>query len=289
MSISSSLVIGVSVIGGFLATLNHSLPQTDSDDAASPAALSSQAEKEASGPSVLSEKGGAADSMAVFMDMRAELAIAKSRAHELTSYTAILEMQEEVNGSLREMNNIQFKFRQEPFSVYMRWTANGKEALFVRGRNDDRLLAKPANGLAALKRLWRLDPDSRMAKQSCRYPITESGIENLVNRVDQFYAGRSDWSAAVNCSVTKSSQAGRSVTKYSMLFRDESVSPEYLKSQLCFDQATGLLTDVRNFGWTDDKSPRIIEHYAYSEIDLSAILNDNDFDEKNSEYEFVAR
>lgn len=289
MSIWSSLAIGVSVFAGLLASLNNSLPQADSQDAAAPTALCSQVEEDTVRLSALSETGDEPDSVAVFTDMRAALAIAKSRAHELTSYTAILEMQEEVNGRLREMNNIQFKFRQEPFSVYMRWTANGKEALFVRGRNDDRLLAKPANGLAALKRLWRLDPDSRMAKQSCRYPITDSGIENLVNRVDQFYAGRSDWSAVVNCSVAKSSQAGRSVTKYCMLFRDESVSPEYLKSQLCFDQATGLLTDVQNFGWTDDKSPRIVEHYAYSEIDLSAIMNDNDFDEKNSEYEFVAR
>jgi len=221
--------------------------------------------------------------------MRAALATAKLRARELTSYTAILEMQEEVSGSLREMDSIQFKLRQQPFSVYMRWHDSGQEALFVRGRNEDRLLAKPANGLAALKRLWRLDPDSRIAKQACRYPITESGIENLVNRVHEFYDSRDDWTSAVSCSVLKSSEADNVVTEYSMQFRDKSVSPEYLKSRLCFDQTTGLLIVVENFGWTDEESPRVVEHYAYRTINQSAELSDSDFDEKNSEYEFVAR
>lgn len=223
------------------------------------------------------------------MSMRAALEIAKLRARELTSYTAILEMQEEVNGNLREMDSIQFKLRQEPFSVYMRWTDTEQEALFVRGRNKDRLLAKPTNGLASLKRLWRLDPDSRLAKQSCRYPITESGIENLVNRVHEFYAARNDWSSAVNCSVSNLSEGDNVMTEYCLLFRDKSVSPEYLKSHLTFDGATGLLVVVQNFGWTEDESSRVVEHYAYREIDQAAVLNDNDFDEKNSEYEFVVR
>ena len=223
------------------------------------------------------------------MRMRAALATAKSQAHELSSYTAILEMQEEVNGNLRAMDSIQFKLRQQPFSVYMRWTSNGQEALFVRGRNDDRLLAKPASGLASLKRLWRLNPDSRMAKRSCRYPITESGIENLVNRVHEFYAARKDWSSAVNCSVSNLNETEHVVTEYCLHFRDKSVSPDYQESRLSFDQATGLLIVVQNFGWTDDKSPRIVEHYAYRAIDRSAELRDSDFDEKNSEYEFVAR
>lgn len=83
--------------------------------------------------------------------------------------------------------------------------------------------------------------------------------------------------------------ADRIVTKYFVQFQDKSVSPEYLESRLSFDHATGLLIDVQNLGWTDDESPRIVEHYAYRAIDQSATLDDSDFDEKNSEYEFVAR
>lgn len=291
MSFWSWLTIGVSVFGGFLASLSHFLPQASSEDAVAPTSFNapSRAEEKGSQTTVLPAAGAVSNTMEIFISMRAALATAKARARELTSYTATLEMQEEVNGNLRARDSIQIKLRQQPFSVYMRWQDNGQEALFVRGKNGDRLLAKPTNGLAALKRLWRLDPDSRMAKQSCRYPITESGIENLVNRVDAFYAARDDWSSAVNCSVSRSTEADRIVTKYFVQFQDKSVSPEYLESRLSFDHATGLLIDVQNLGWTDDESPRIVEHYAYRAIDQSATLDDSDFDEKNSEYEFVAR
>ena len=291
MLIGSKLTISLAVSAGFLILLNHSIPQADSDDAAKPTGLRSQrgAGQDDSSHPVLPVADSLPNRMDAFTRMRASLATAKLRARELTSYTAILEMQEEVNGTLREMDSIQFKLRQQPFSVYMRWTATEQEALFVRGRNEDRLLAKPANGLASLKRLWRLDPDSRIAKQACRYPITESGIENLVNRVHEFYAARDDWSSAVNCSVSKLNEADHVVTEYCLQFRDKSVSPEYLKSHLSFDEATGLLVVVENFGWTEDESSRVVEHYAYRKIDQAAGLSDSDFDEKNSEYEFVAR
>ena len=90
-------------------------------------------------------------------------------------------------------------------------------------------------------------------------------------------------------SVSKSSETGNVVTEYCLQFRDKNVSPDYVESRLSFNEATGLLIVVQNFGWTDDKLPRIVEHYAYRSIDQAATLNDNDFDETNSAYEFVAR
>jgi hypothetical protein len=82
----------------------------------------------------------------VFTAMQADPVNAHAKASALTSYTAMMEMHKEVNGS-------------------------------------PRLPVKPTKGLATLKRLWRLDPNSRMAKQSCRYPITDFGIEKLVSRM----------------------------------------------------------------------------------------------------------
>jgi hypothetical protein len=58
------------------------------------------------------------DSTDVFNAMRADLANAFAKASALTSYTAIMEMQEEVNGSLRPLDRIQIKIRRQPFSVW---------------------------------------------------------------------------------------------------------------------------------------------------------------------------
>jgi hypothetical protein len=226
---------------------------------------------------------------AAFEQFHADLAKAKVIAASLTSYTAVLEMQEEVSGRLRPSSRIQIKVRHVPFSVYMHWTENGQEALFVNGRNDNRLLVKPTNGLASLKRIWRLDPDGRMAKQNCRYPITELGFEKLVDRIQVFYALRNDWASVAECRVTEAHVAENDVTAYSVRFHDIAVSPDYVDSRFCFERKTGLLIGVDNFGWSDSPEPRLIEHYSYHKIDASLQLQDHDFDEGNSEYEFVLR
>ncbi|MBC7967183.1 MAG: DUF1571 domain-containing protein [Fuerstia sp.] len=229
------------------------------------------------------------DSTDVFNAMRADLANAQAKASALTSYTAIMEMQEEVNGNLRPLDLIQIKIRQQPFSVYMRWSESHQEALFVDGQNDNRLLVKPTKGLAGLKRLWRLDPNCRMAKQSCRYPITDSGIEKLVSRIQDFYATRDDWASVVKCSVSDATVAKSPVTAYEIRYRDVDASPDYEGSRFCFDKSTELLIAVDNFGWSDAQEPRLIERYVYHTINQDIPLQDNDFAEANPDYQFVAR
>ena len=233
-------------------------------------------------PASLAETG-------VITRMLADLVVARSRAAELTCYTAVLEMQEEVDNTLRPLDRIQIKVRREPFSVYMRWNDTEQEVLFADGRNDNRLLVKPTKGLAVFKRLWRLDPNCRMAKQNCRYPITTSGLENLVTRIQEFYAVRDDWSAVAACSVSDATVAECDVRAYEIRFQNKEISSEYLGSRFCFDKATGLLISVDNFGWSDTGEPRLIEHYVYHSINRANALQDEDFAETNSEYGFVAR
>ena len=219
--------------------------------------------------------------------MLADLAIARSSAATLGSYTATLEMQEEVGDTLRPLDRVQIKVRRQPFSVYMHWSDTGQEVLFADGSNDNRLLVKPTKGLAVFKRLWRLDPNCRMAKQNCRYPITDSGIENLVARIQEFYALRDDWSSVAECTVADAMVADSNVSAYEIRFRDRAISPTYFGSRFCFEKATGLLIAVDNFGWSDAAEPRLLEHYLYHSISTAQALQDKDFDETNPEYGFV--
>lgn len=286
MPISSKLFTRAFVCSGIMCVLTQQMTGQDPDAPTSAAVetgvdFASQPQASSADSSLITT--------AMFADMRAALSVAKSKARELGSYTATMEMQEEVNGQLKPLSNIQIKLRQQPFSVYMRWDGNGQEALFVDGRNAGRLLAKPANGLAAIKRLWRLDPESRMAKQGCRYPITASGIENLVNRVHDFYSGQDDWTSAVTCSASQATEGDAMFMVYEMQFLDRDLSPMYLKSRLSFEKSSGLLLRVQNYGWTDETSPRLLEHYVYRSINPAPGLEDHDFDEKNSAYEFVTR
>ncbi len=225
----------------------------------------------------------------LFHKVQEALTLAETRAGELTAYTAVLEMQEAENGELPPAKTVYIKIRRAPFSVYMRWHESNQEAIFVDGENDNRLLVKPPKGLAALKRVWRLDPESRMAKQSSRYPITDSGLENLAARIRAFYKTRNDWLTVTRCVPCNAVVAGQELIAYDVHFQDEQVSPAYSRSRYCFDEQ-GLLVALENYGWSErDGKKDLLEKYVYHTIDSDVSLDDQDFDEKNPEYTFVAR
>ena len=223
-----------------------------------------------------------------FRQLKSHLQSACEAAASMPGYSAILDMQEEVSGTLRPVDRIEFKTRREPFSIYMRWTDSAQEALYVHGENDNRLIVKPTKGLAAIRRVWRLEPDCRMAKQNCRYPITDAGLENLVIRIQAFYSQRDDWSKLASFDLEQARIADRDVTIINVTFTDEASVPEYGSSKFCFDTQSKLLTTVDNYGWASDGQRRLIEHYAYEQIVETSTPSDVDFSAENPAYRFVA-
>ena len=265
---------------------------SDADVVESAAAVFNSAglkSSQAAGLSVHNRKGSSdKTTTSSFQHLMDQLEAARSAAAAMPGYTAHLEMQEEVGGDLRPVDRIEFKTRREPFSVYMRWTDSEQEALYVDGENDNRLIVKPTKGLAAFRRVWRLAPDSRMAKQTCRYSITDAGIKNLVIRIQSFYTERNLVGVA-ECRKEQSTVSQNNATVFEVSFPDEATVPEYSGSRLCFDEETNLLIAVDNYGWSGDGEPRLIEHYFYDQIEVLTEPNEDVFDEENPEYQFVAR
>lgn len=224
-----------------------------------------------------------------FRQLTLDLASARVKSRDLASYTAVLEIQEERDEQLKPVDQVLVKIRRQPFSVYMRWNDSGQEAIFVDGENNNRLLVKPTSALAALKRVWSLDPESRLAKQSCKYPITASGIEKLTERVQEFYSAHQDWPQVVHCTQCTSTVAGSTVRRYDVKFLDKAISPDFCQGGYCFDESSGLLIAVENFGWSDDQKERLVERYIYQKINPEADLLDLDFDQANPAYNFAVR
>jgi len=245
-------------------------------------------------PSLSADKPGDAGASSAnvksdnFRQLKSHLQAAREAAASMPGYSAVLDMQEEVSGTLRPVDRIEFKTRREPFSVYMRWNDSEQEALYVHGENENRLIVKPTRGLAAIRRVWRLEPDCRMAKQNSRYPITEAGIENLVIRIQQFYGQRDNWSIHATFDLEQKTIADRDVTLVNVTFINEASVPEYSSSRFCFDGDTKLLTAVHNYGWSTDEQPRLIEHYGYAQIVEVSTPGDVDFSTENPDYHFVA-
>jgi hypothetical protein len=213
---------------------------------------------------------------------------ARERSESLSCYTAVLEMEEEIGGRLRDPEVVDLRFRSNPFSVYMTWRDSTQEALFVAGKNDDRLLIRPTKGLAAIKRVWNLEPESRVAMKSCRYSIRDTGLYKLAERVHQFYIDGAFDSDAIQCEVGSRVAHERELTEYVVEFPDAKLCDKYSKCHYGFDNETGFLVTVKNYGWGEDGSQPLLERYHYHTIDASREFSDTDFDHQNPEYGFVA-
>jgi hypothetical protein len=106
---------------------------------------------------------------------------------EVHGYTATLEKQEFLNGKLNSPEVVEVAFREEPFSVFMKWktppVGRADRALYVEGANDGKTLARPAGGVARfLVGIVARDSDGPDARSAGRYPLPEFGLKKGTER-----------------------------------------------------------------------------------------------------------
>jgi len=111
------------------------------------------------------------------------LADARASFTRVKDYMGTLVKEDRVGGQLQPEQYITLRVRQQPYSVYLKWTGpkqfEGQEAMYVAGRNENKLKAK-GTGFAGIVGYVSLDPmDPRALKQS-RHPITDTGIGHLI-------------------------------------------------------------------------------------------------------------
>jgi hypothetical protein len=106
---------------------------------------------------------------------------------EVRGYRATLRMQERLRGKEPRPEVIDVCFREEPFSVLLQWregVGRALSTLFVRGENNDKLLARPSGLLAyKLAGIVARDPECPEARAAGRYPLTGFGIKIGTQRV----------------------------------------------------------------------------------------------------------
>jgi hypothetical protein len=114
---------------------------------------------------------------------------ALQRVLTMDSYSLRLKRREVVQGKNKPDEIIFVKFRKEPFSVYLKWLGpegNQREAIYVKGRYDNKIHTKLAAGdvfLMPAGTRFSLAPDNPLVLANSRHPITEAGFAHLV---DQF-------------------------------------------------------------------------------------------------------
>jgi len=216
-------------------------------------------------------------------------------------YSCTLHKRERLRGQVSKNCYAQVKVRHHqvdrdgnllvPFSVYMRFETPeeiaGREVLYVEGRNHGRLIARKGGSRLPYITLG-LYPDSTVAMRESRYPITELGIKNLIERLVE--VGREELQygeiaveylrgAKVNervCTVVQVTHPTR---------RDYF---RYHLARVFIDDELGLPIRYASYDWprVEGGRPRLIEEFTYLDLSLNPGLTDHDFDHRNDEYQF---
>jgi hypothetical protein len=218
------------------------------------------------------------------MDEPLRLVTEAARAYQgVTDYTCTLVKQERVKGQLQPENVIQMKFRNQPFSVYMRWLAPkqfvGQEVCFVKGRNNDMMRVHPTGIGGGLLGWINVAVNDPRTLEHSRHTITEAGMYNMMGRIYR------DW--------TKDRQDGKTqarIAEYEYDHRPctrvEVFRTAYDAQAYCyrvvvfFDKQNHLPVRMECYDWPrpgGTQGGELIEAFSYVNVQLNAGLNDAAF------------
>lgn len=215
---------------------------------------------------------------------------------KVRDYTATLVKRERVDGELQPYEYIFLKVRnskpQVPFSVYMYFlkptTAKGREVIFVKGRNENKMVVHEGGSKGQLLPNLNLDPKGYLAMQGQRYPVTEVGVENLM--VQLLERGNRD-RAAGTCKVQFRKGAkinGRECTLLQVTHPERRAPYDFHIAQIFVDDELGMPIRYAAYDWpkAEGARPELIEEYTYLNLKINAGLKEIDFDPENSNYAF---
>jgi hypothetical protein len=216
-------------------------------------------------------------------------------------YTAYLHKRERVGGVTGELEVATVKIRNRkeeggvlkvPFGVYIKFVKPvkiaGREALWVEGANSGKMIGHKARGESVVTISAWLLPTSNLAMAGQLYPITEIGIENLINKLIE-RGGKERAHGDVDVEWTKNVINKRPCRVLTLLHPEKDARFDFHKAQIFIDDAFGVPVRYVAYDWPKgDKlaASDILEEYTYTDIKFNVGLTDKDFDSRNKSYNF---
>ncbi len=213
-------------------------------------------------------------------------------------YTAVIVKQVRANGKLGPEQYMQVKIRHArkegeleiPFSVYTRFlkprNLAGQEAIWVEGRNDDKIVAHPP-GLLNLVRVT-LDPESEVAMKGNRYSIRHIGMLNLIRKMlekSEIGMQIEDCEVKIERGVQVDS---RKCSRLEIVFAKPHPEIDFHMARIYIDDERNIPIAYEGYLFPEKEGdpPPLLEKYFYTNVQLNVGLTDEDFDPDNPEYRF---
>ncbi|MGD9645144.1 MAG: DUF1571 domain-containing protein [Pirellulales bacterium] len=212
------------------------------------------------------------------------------RIRQIQDYSCTMYKRERVGGVVGDYQAMYVKVRHQPFSVYMYFLSptdiKGQEVIWVKGLNENKLQAH-AVGIKNVVGTVSLNPTGQIAMRGNRYPITEVGILNLVERLIQ--VGEKDAQYG-ECEVRfqKAKIGGRPATCIQVVHPVPRRNFLFNQARIFVDDELNLPIRYESYSWPSQPGgqPELLEEYTYQNFKLNNGFTDQDFDTRNPKYGF---
>lgn len=224
--------------------------------------------------------------------VQAKRAIAEARRRfaAVRDYSCTFFKRERIGGRMTPQYVMTMKARTRPFSIYFKFLEPnaGREAIFVHGRNADRIMVHDVGIGKLLAGTLDLDPRGDRAMEDNRHPITEAGLGHLIETVYQ------RWNAEMKPGETKVTIAHGATIGNRRCTMIESMHPRrhpsymFHKVKLYIDQEHGLPIRFEAYDWPRraGQPAELVEEYTYHNLRINPGLSERDFDPGNAQYSF---
>lgn len=195
----------------------------------------------------------------------------------VTDYKGIFTKQERINNKLHKPQVIAFKFRNEPFSIFMEWKKNAGKAdrmLYVKGQNNDKMVVHPRGLLAWIKSVER-DPKGKDVLKSSLRTCDQFGIRNLLKRVTGLYKGNVEDPGFSAKYIGTEKIDDRPCIVIETIMPNNKISPTR-RLILIVDMEHRLPVSVTSL----DGKGNLISQYSYTSLKFNNGLKDEDFTKK---------
>ncbi len=215
----------------------------------------------------------------------------------VVDYSCMIVKQERINGELGPAEHMRAEIRNrktgdthpaQPLSVYLNFlkpdAIQGREVLFVEGQNNGKMVAHEAKGIkAAFGNVW-LNPDGILAMQGQRYPITEIGIENLVDKlIERATRDRKSDPEGLTTQVRFIEGAkinGRTCMVIEVVHPEPKPYYDFHIARVFIDDQLQVPVRYAAYTWplTPGGPPELDEAYTYLDMKMNVGLSESDFD-----------
>jgi hypothetical protein len=200
----------------------------------------------------------------------------------LRDYTCYFIRQERVKGVLLDENVIQFKFRPQPFSVYMRWLEpqkfKGQEVAYIHGKNGNMMRVHPKMWGSVVGFVNIAPTDPRVYEHS-RHTIYEAGMGAMIETcLKNFEFERQVGKTQVT--VADYTYSDRRCWRVEMVRTVRNAQFYCYRTVLYIDQEHKLPIRLENYDWPragGQPAGDLLEKFSYIDIRFNTGLTEADF------------